>query len=121
MTAKLDLYVGAGVLPEDLAPVAVHQRGWDLPDGRPGIQALWRFPNRYGASVILNAHSYGVELAVIRWHDEGGRGGWDYGIDYGTPITDDVLGRLSPVELVDALRRIRDLPEPHPELGAGRG
>lgn len=117
--ADLVPVLGGMVLDEDLAPVEVVARGWPLPDGRPGIQALWRFPNRYGASVILNAHSYGVELAVILWDQHDGAGG--YGITYETPLTDDVLGRLSPAELVAALRAIRDLPEPVRELEAGRG
>lgn len=47
-----------------------------------GLQAVIRFDNGYGASIIRNAYSYGVELGVIRFTgpdpDE-----WD--LNYDTP------------------------------------
>jgi hypothetical protein len=81
-----------GDLPE---PVTVH--------GRPlgGVQAIWKFPNGYGASVVHGFGTYGVELAVL---DADGN------LTYSTPITDDVVGHIESVEeLRDLLRRIRDL------------
>jgi hypothetical protein len=76
------------------------------PMGLPGITAKWRFDNGYGASVINHRGSYGVELAVLRFHEDGG---WD--LDYDTPVTDDVIGHISgPGELRDLLRSISDLP-----------
>lgn len=79
-----------------------------LGQGRPtvrewlgGVQAVWTFPNGYGASVVHNPYSYGVELAVLH-HGS---------IAYDTSITDDVVGHISsPEELAELLRQIHDLP-----------
>ncbi len=74
-----------------------------------GVQARVFFPNGYGASVIQSPYSYGgedglYELAVLagdeRHHD----------LTYKTPITDDVLGRLTEQEVSDALAQIAALP-----------
>lgn len=76
------------------------------PAGLGGIEAKWRFDNGYGASVINHRGSHGVELAVLRFHEDGG---WD--LDYDTPVTDDIIGYIEgPGELRDLLRSIRDLP-----------
>lgn len=76
------------------------------PAGLGGITAKWRFDNGYGASVILHRGSYGVELAVLRFHEDG-----SWGLVYDTPVTDDVIGWIEgPGELRDLLRQIRDLP-----------
>ena len=62
------------------------------------------FANGYGASIIRYPHSYGwpnlYELAVIH---EGK-------VDSTTPITDNVLGHLTPNRVTKALREIADLP-----------
>lgn len=73
-------------------------------------QVLHRFENGYGASVIQGPYSYGggeglYELGVIVWEGE------KYGLTYDTPITDDVLGYLTPEEVDEALSRIEALPE----------
>lgn len=34
-----------------------------------GVHAVIRFPNGYGASIILTPYSYGVELAPVHWED----------------------------------------------------
>ncbi len=71
-----------------------------------GIQYRFRFPNGRGASVIRHEYSYGYEqglweLAVLA---PGGV------LDYSTPITDDVIGRIDEAEVSDLLARIAALP-----------
>lgn len=70
------------------------------------LRALTEFANGYGVSVIRNSLSYGgsegfYELAVF--HD--GR------LCYTTPITNDVIGWLSPDDVTDLMRRVAALPE----------
>jgi len=72
-----------------------------------GKRALHEFPNGYSASVIIGPKSYGgsrglYELAVM----------YDGDLDYTTPITDDVLGHLSPGEVTEILAQIEALPAP---------
>ena len=62
-----------------------------------GIQYVFRADNGYGASIVQHSFSYGSEqglweLAVVKYK---GDGQYDYSLCYDTPITDDVLGRLS--------------------------
>ena len=57
-------------------------------------QLLFKFPNNYGASVIIGPMTYGgkdglYELAVIKWEGD------NWKLCYDTAITDDVLGYLS--------------------------
>ena len=70
-----------------------------------GIQRLYQFPNGYGASVIKHEGSYGFdkdlwELAVLD-------GAGD--LDYSTPITNDVLGRLTWEGVYKTLTEIKSL------------
>lgn len=72
-----------------------------------GIQYKFKAENGYGASIVRHSFSYGNEnglweLAVI---DKDGR------ISYDTPITDDVLGRLTEEEVNSTLVKISELPE----------
>ena len=69
-----------------------------------GTQLLFRFDNGYGASLINHSGSYGNEIAVIEW------AGANYDLVYDTPITDDVLGWLSPDEIETVLDAIKALP-----------
>ena len=86
-----------------------------------GVQELYRFGNGYGASVVRHMHSYGGddglwELAVIRWSEslvERGHYLWD--IVYDTPVTDDVIGRLTQFEVTMLLTMIEALPPLEPE------
>lgn len=86
-----------------LKPIQVHRK-----DG--GTQALYRFPNGYGASVIQHSFSYGAkdglwELGVIVWDGD------SFDLTYSTPITDDVVGHLGEGEVAELLQRIAALPE----------
>lgn len=70
-----------------------------------GIQKKYKFENGRGASVIRNPHSYGgekglYELAVL---DDNGN------LDYTTPITNDVIGWLTWEEVIELLRKIKEL------------
>lgn len=81
-----------------------------------GVQELYRFDNGYGASVVRHMHSYGGEdgqweLAVIQWD----RGEKHWNIVYDTPVTDDVIGRLTRVEVTMLLDMIEALPPIEPE------
>ncbi|HVJ71635.1 MAG TPA: hypothetical protein VM531_09045 [Sphingomicrobium sp.] len=71
-----------------------------------GEQAQVTFPNGYGASVVRGRYTYGgsaglYELAVR---------GPDGRLDYTTPVTDDVLGHLTPAAVTEALGQIAALP-----------
>ena len=71
-----------------------------------GIQYRFKMPNGRGASVIRHAFSYGGdeglwELAVLAP---------DGSLDYSTPITSDVEGRLTEDEVSDLLAQVAGLP-----------
>lgn len=80
----------------------------------PGDQQVrLRFPNGFGVSIIRGSLSYGgqdglFELAVLVFDGHQGR------ITYDTPITDNVLGWLSPAEVTETCREIAALPQRHP-------
>ena len=70
-----------------------------------GIQKIYKFENGRGASVIRGPYSYGgeegfYELAVL---DENGH------LDYATPITNGVIGWLKWEEVIELLRKIKEL------------
>lgn len=73
-----------------------------------GVRALVFFQNGYGASVIRNSHSYGgadglFELAVMKGSNN------EHVLCYDTPITDDVIGHLTPSQVTDLLVTIANL------------
>jgi hypothetical protein len=71
-----------------------------------GRMVRYRFPNGFGASVIENSESYGVELAVLEFSES------EYGcITMSTEITDDVIGFIEDEELDEILERISRLGE----------
>ena len=76
-----------------------HANGWF------GVHAKTEYPNGYGASVVRGRLSYGgrdghYEVAVMK---EGN-------VCYDTPITDDVIGHLTPAKVTRLLKRIAKLP-----------
>jgi hypothetical protein len=76
-----------------------------------GVQKVYRFPNGLGASVIQFRGSYGYEdglweIGVIKFRED--TESWD--LTYDTPITDDVIGRLSWDEVEETLKQIKELP-----------
>ena len=77
-----------------------------------GSQRIYRFGNGYGASVVRHEHSYGgrqglFELAVLDSNDE---------LCYDTPITRDVIGWLTLVQVEELLDQISKLPADSPTL-----
>jgi hypothetical protein len=75
-----------------------------------GRQYLFRFPNGYGASLVVGGYyAYGgLELAVLEFD---GPDADDWDICYNTPLTSDVLGNLSgPAEVEALLDAIQALP-----------
>lgn len=65
----------------------------------------YHFENGYGASVIHNAYSYGLELAVLMRNNNN-----RWGLTYSTPITDDVVGHINgEEELRKLLEDIKNL------------
>jgi hypothetical protein len=75
-----------------------------------GVGYVFKFENKYGASVVKHNGSYGHsddlwELAVIKFDDEGYK--WD--LNYDTPITADVEGYLTDEDVRKLLERIKEL------------
>lgn len=70
-----------------------------------GVHGKVIFDNGYGVSVIKHEYSYGgpqgfYELAVI--NDEGD-------VIYDTPVTDDVIGWLTPKDITELMIQVQDL------------
>jgi hypothetical protein len=84
-----------------------------LPMWEDGKQLLASYPNGYGASVVQHKYSYGghkglYELAVL--HGEKEPGARRPELCYATPITHDVIGWLTPEQVVALLAQIAALP-----------
>lgn len=70
-----------------------------------GNQWKFKFANGFGASVINDGYGRDAGLYELAVLDASGR------LTYDTPITDDVLGYLSPDEVGEALAKIEALPK----------
>ena len=73
---------------------------------------IWEFfDNGYGISIVRNKLSYtsenilDFEIAVLKKTDD------DYEICYDTPITNDVIGYLTPKEVSKVMKEIQELPK----------
>jgi hypothetical protein len=69
-----------------------------------GVQARLDFDNGFGVSVVKSQYTYGgdkglYELAVFK----------DGNITYDTPITNDVIGYLRPMDVTDVMEKIQQL------------
>jgi hypothetical protein len=74
-----------------------------------GRQAVMEFDNGYGVSVITGPMAYGgdrglYELAVLKGAS----------LCYDTPVTDDVIGYLSPKEVSEKMAEVQALPKVTP-------
>lgn len=70
-----------------------------------GVQHIYKFPNGYGASVIMHEGSYGGrdglwEVAIL---DQDGN------LCYTTSITEDVIGYLDDEDLTSVLHEIKNM------------
>ncbi len=75
-----------------------------LPDYKDAKQAILDFDNGYGISVIIGRcfYSNGIdtyEVAVMKGDS----------ICYSTPITDDVMGRLTAEQVTEIMKQIQDI------------
>ena len=77
----------------------------NMPDYYQGVQAIIKFDNGYGASIVRHNFSYGHEQGLY----ELGVLDSDGALTYDTPVTEDVLGYLSEDDVTDALRQIQEL------------
>ncbi|MCY7087258.1 hypothetical protein [Streptococcus oralis] len=59
----------------------------------------YHFKNSYGASVVHNPYSYGLELAVLKHNNETE----EWNLTYDTDITDDVVGYIDGKEELEKL------------------
>lgn len=83
-----------------------------------GVQFVVRFPNNWGASIIHNKYSYGVELATVHWdHTDADMDDFDL---RDSAIGTSVFGYLDPTELLELLGRIRLLTPNGNELTEGK-
>ena len=70
-----------------------------------GVRSHTKFDNGYGISVVRHSYSYGgssglYEIAVL----DG-----DGNLTYNTPITNDVIGYLTPKEVTEIMIKIQEL------------
>jgi len=76
-----------------------------------GVQLVFKFPNRYGASLIQGPFTYGgpeglFEVGIIRFVAED-----DFELDYDVLFEEGVVGYLAPEECLDLFDEIYNLPE----------
>lgn len=77
------------------------------------------FNNGYGVSIIRNQFSYGgkenlFEVAILIGDDD------SYELCYTTPITSDVIGYASDIEVEDIIKRVKCLPPTLKQISKNR-
>lgn len=73
-----------------------------------GIRILLKFPNGFGASIIDNDWSYGIELAFVKFYPNSD----NFNIIYAEPFIDGIVGYIKTEEELEGyLEQIRELPE----------
>ena len=75
------------------------------PNHMGGVQAIIKFDNGYGASIVCTPYTYGgdkglYELAVL---DSDGH------LTYSTSVTNDVIGYLRDIDVTDVMEKIQQL------------
>lgn len=70
-----------------------------------GLRAVMPFDNGYQISVVRNAFSYGGEEGLYEAAVLDNKGS----IVYDTPVTNDVIGHLTPEDVTDVMRQIQEL------------
>lgn len=93
----------------ELVRIGQYEYTAELKETNGGPQAIFRFDNGYGASVIQNGMSYGREaglweLAVLEFDADG-----EWNLCYDSGITDDVIGWQNADEIDALLKRIQEL------------
>jgi len=75
-----------------------------------GVQAIFRFTNGYGASVVRFSGSYGVELAIAKFNSES-LDDWDFVCNTGIDDGSGIVGWLTPDNLIGILCTIECFPD----------
>lgn len=92
---------------ERIEPIYEGDQG---PGGRTRAQKIYRFDNGYGASTLIDGHGYAEVLAIKFF----AKGLWDWDTWKDGPLTIPeahgiIGGAMSPDEVQEVLRKIRDL------------
>lgn len=95
--------------PAKMIEILEKYSGKQNPTGEQPVTFLIFFPNGYGASIVQEVLYHDdkeslFELAVGKGIDE-----QDWEIEYSTPITSDVLRRLTVSQLYEIIDQIREL------------
>lgn len=73
------------------------------PNHMGGVQAIIKFENGYGVSVVRTPYTYGGDAGLY----ELGVLGKDGHLTYDTPVTDDVIGYLKEEEVTKIMQQVQ--------------